>query len=134
MASPNATAIPTDPSDWARWLSTTIAPHPAKTSAKVATASARQRRASGPLVKKFADQHPHAGIDLVTDTPDGLEITSVGIVEHPVLVALSRIDGAGVAAAHRDHDVRGPNDLVGQGLRERLAQVDADLLHRDDDG
>ena len=53
-----------------------------------------------------------------------------GIVELPVLVLLAGIDRAGVAAAHRDHDVGGAHDLVGERLRELLAHVDAELLHR----
>ena len=41
-----------------------------------------------------------------------------GVLEHPVLVALAREDRARVAAAHRDHDVGGPDDLVGPRLGE----------------
>ena len=46
IASPNAAAIPVSPSDPPRSLSTTIAPHPAKTSANVAKPSATHRRPS----------------------------------------------------------------------------------------
>ena len=48
--------------------------------------------------------------------------------------ALAGVDGACVAAAHRDHDVGGADDLVGERLRELLAHVDADLVDRLDDG
>jgi hypothetical protein len=42
-------------------------------------------------------------------------------VERPVLVALARAERAGIAAAHRDHDVGRLHDLV----RERLGEVRA---------
>ena len=48
----------------------------------------------------------------------------------PVLVALPRVDRACVPAAHRDHGIRCADDLVGEWLRELLAHVDAELLHR----
>ena len=65
---------------------------------------------------------------------DGVEVLAGRIVELPVLVALAGVDRAGVAAAHRDHDVGGAHDLVGERLRELLAHVDAELGHRLDDG
>jgi hypothetical protein len=42
------------------------------------------------------------------------------VVELPVLVALARADRAGVAAAHRDHDVGHLRDLVREQLGELL--------------
>ena len=62
--------------------------------------------------------------------PDGLEVLAGRVLEDPVLVALARIDRAGVAAAHRDHDVGGLHDLVGERLGELFVQVDAELVHR----
>ena len=56
-----------------------------------------------------------------------------GVFERPVLVSLAGIDRAGVAAAHRDHDIGGAHDLIGERLRELLAHVDAELVHRLDD-
>ena len=41
-----------------------------------------------------------------------VEVLAGRIVELPVLVPLAGIDRAGVAAAHRDHDVGGADDLV----------------------
>ena len=57
-----------------------------------------------------------------------------GIVDLPVEIALAGVDRAGVTAAHRDHDVGGLHDFVGERLRELLGEVEADLLHRRDDG
>ena len=62
-----------------------------------------------------------------------LEAPPGGIVDRPVLVSLAGVDRAGVAAAHRDHDVGGAHDLIGERLRELLGHVDAELLHRLDD-
>ena len=80
--------------------------------------------------EQIGDEALHPAVDLVADPPHRLEILAGGIVQLPVLVPLARIDRAGVAAAHRDHDVRGLHELVGQRLRELLAHVHADLLHR----
>ena len=59
-----------------------------------------------------------------------------GVVELPVLVAFARVDGAGVAAAHGDHDVGGLHggvvELLGVGAAG--VQVDTDLGHCFDDG
>src|SRR5215468_9211373 len=119
---PNASATPLAP----------IPPRPAKTSAKVATASVRQRRGSDALIDELADQGLHPDVDLVADATDGREVPARGVVERPVLVALARVYGAGVTAAHRDHDIGGADSIVGERLRELLAHVDAHLLHRVD--
>src|SRR2546423_15080134 len=70
---------------------------------------------------------------LVADLADLFDALAGGIRKHPVQVSLARIDGAGVAAAHRHDDVRRPHELVRQRLGELLAQVEADLTHRLDD-
>ena len=44
-----------------------------------------------------------------------------GVVEGPVLVARAGVEGAGVAAAHGDHHVGGPDDLVGPALGDSPA-------------
>src|SRR5205085_2944457 len=54
-----------------------------------------------------------------------------GIVELPILVLLARVDRTRVTTAHRDHG--GPDDLVGERLRELLRHVDPDLAHGLDD-
>ena len=62
-----------------------------------------------------------ASADLVADRADLVDAEAGGIVELPVLVALAREERAGVAAAHRDDDVGGPDDLVGPRLRQLAA-------------
>src|SRR6476469_110264 len=114
---PNETALPAAPSVPPRSLFTTIAPHPAKTRAKVANPSATQLRASSLLFKELGDQVLHAPVDLVAAAPNGLEILAGRINERPVLVPLSLVDRARITAAHADHDVGGANDLICQGLR-----------------
>src|SRR6476659_5614130 len=109
---PNAAAIPVAPSEPPRSESSTIAPHPANTSANVASPSARQRRASDGLAKPLADQSLHAFVDLVADTSNGIEVLTGRIVERPVLVPLARIDRARISAAHRDDDVRRADDFI----------------------
>ena len=79
----------------------------------MATASAKQRRASEGLGKELGEKLLDALVDFVADLAHGLEILARRIVERPVLVALAGIDRAGVAAAHRDHDVGLAHELVG---------------------
>ena len=74
-----------------------------------------------------------ARVDLVADPAHRLEVLPGRVVELPVLVALARVDRARVAAAHRDDDVGGADGLIGERLRELLAQVDAELAHCLDD-
>ena len=78
-------------------------------------------------------QRPHTSVDLVANPPHRLQVLTGRIVERPVLVALARIDGACVPTPHRDHHVGGTHDLVGQRLRELLADVEPHLGHRLDD-
>ena len=66
----------------------------------------------GDLIEEFA----HPLLDLVADRADGVDVVAGGVVELPVLVALAREERAGVAAAHGDDDVGGPDDLVGPRL------------------
>ena len=128
---PEVIATPTWPS-WPVFASTMIAPQPAKTSANVPIASAASARTHAS--SRSRDEPLHARVDLVADPAYRLEVLSGRVVELPVLVALARVDRARVAAAHRDHDVGGPDGLVRERLRELLAQVDAELAHRLDDG
>ena len=68
--------------------------------------------------------------DLVPDGPDRLDAATSGIVQVPVLVLLPRVEGAGVPAAHRDHDVRRSHRRVREQLRLLGPDVDALLSHR----
>ena len=79
-----------------------------------------------------AEQLADAATDLVADRPHRVDALAGGVVELPVLVALAREERAGVAAAHRDDDVGGLDDLVGPRLGELVGDVDADLGHRRD--
>src|SRR3954454_12381735 len=104
--------------------STMIAPQPAKTSANVPTNSAASRRASAGegegtdtpglvhvdavrllVGEELADERPHPPVDLVPDPAHRRDVLARRVVELPVLVALARVDRAGIAATHRDHNV-----------------------------
>jgi hypothetical protein len=58
----------------------------------------------------------HAAFDLVADGAHVGDVESGGVVEGPFLVAFAGEHGAGVPAAHADHDVRGTDDFVGPWL------------------
>ena len=75
------------------------------------------------LESEAADELLDAVADLVADGADGVDALAGGVVERPVLVALAGEDRAGVAAAHRDDDVGGPDDLVGPRLRVSSAAM-----------
>src|SRR5690606_28325554 len=83
---------------------------------------------------ELCEQGPDAGVDLVADGSDvvGGPVGRVG--QLPVQVALAGVDGAGVAAAHGDHDVGGADGVVGEGLGELFRQVQPDLGHHLVDG
>ena len=113
------------------------APAPAKTSAKVPIASAASARRS----EAGTVQASSSATSFCTRASISSRIRRTasrswpaGSSSVPVLVLLARVDRAGIAAAHRDHDVGGAHDLVGQRLRELLAHVDAELGHRLDHG
>src|SRR5580693_4753093 len=72
--------------------------------------------------------------DVVADRADGGEAESSGIGKIPVEVAPAGVHGAGVAAAHGDDDIGGPDLVAGQRLGELAGQVEADLGHGLDDG
>lgn len=57
------------------------------------------------LAGERGDQSFNAGADVVADRPHSVDALTGGVVELPVLVALARVVGAGVAAPHRDYDV-----------------------------
>src|SRR5690349_11852110 len=80
-----------------------------------------------------ADQLAHARLDLVANSSDRVEILARRVLELPIFVTLAGIDGAGIAAPHRDHYVRGLHHVAGQRLGQFGADVHADLTHRLDD-
>ena len=116
-----------------------IAPQPAKTSANVpdrlGDASARERR-------RLSLARPGGARPTSRCTRWSISSRIRGPSRGPVRLGrrapsprtLAGVDRAGVAAAHRDHDVGGLDELVGERLRELLAHVDAELVHRLDHG
>src|SRR5688500_5653310 len=76
---------------------------------------------------ELGEQPLNARVDLVADAPDLLEALPLRILDRPVLVPLSGVDRAGVAATHRDHGVRGSNRVVRERLRELARDVDPHL-------
>lgn len=58
------------------------------------------------------------GLDVVSNGADFRWRFPVWVVDGPVEVPPPGVDGAGVTAAHRDDDVGGLDDFVGQWLRE----------------
>ena len=73
-------------------------------------------------------------LDLVAELAYALERLAGWILEAPVDVGLARQDGADVAAAHRDDDVRpGRVGLRLELARRPVGEVVADLGHRLDD-
>ena len=57
-----------------------------------------------------------APVDLVAYGADLFDRLACGVVERPIHVALAGVEGAGVPAAHGDHDVGGAGRLVRDGL------------------
>src|SRR5215207_11074567 len=83
------------------------------------------RRSGDQLGQELAD----AGVDVVADAAHDLDGLAGRVREFPVLIALARIDRAGIPAAHGDDGVGGADELVAQGLGELAGQVDAPLVH-----
>ena len=95
----------------------------------------RSRIAMGGGELQFGEEVADAAFDFVADGAYAFDVESGWVVEVvPVFVALAGEDGAGVAAAHADHHVGGPDDLVGPGFGELVGDVDAALGHRGDGG
>src|SRR6478752_6025371 len=75
------------------------------------------------------DEALDAALDLIADGADGVDALAGGVFEFPVLVALSREDRAGVAAAHGDDDVGFLDCLGGEDLGDLGGHVDAEFGH-----
>src|SRR6266542_3854035 len=73
---------------------------------------------------ELVQQMPYSLLDLVPDRAHLVEALPGRVIQCPFLVSFAGEDRAGVAAAHRDDNVRGANDLVRPGLRELLGNVD----------
>jgi hypothetical protein len=73
-------------------------------------------------------------VDVVDDGADRLDGQAGGVLELPVEVALAGIDGAGITAAHGDHDVGGLGVAVSTELGELPGRVESALFEDGDDG
>ena len=67
--------------------------------------------------------------DLVADRSYDVDYLAGGVVEGPIFVALTRVEGTGVAAAHRDHDVGGLHCFGSKDLGFLGGDVDSFLSH-----
>src|SRR5687768_10094189 len=136
MTSPNVRATPTTPRLPPYSASAITAPHPANTRVNAASPSANARRGrSGAIVsgragQQLAQKSAYPLRDLVADPPHRLQILARRVLQFPVLVALSGVDRACVAATHGDHDVRLAHGAVLEELRPLAREVDAEFLHR----
>ena len=61
---------------------------------------------------QLADQVLDPTSDLISDGPYGVDLLAGRVFEDPIFIAFPGIVGAGVSAAHSDHDVKGFDDLV----------------------
>lgn len=57
------------------------------------------------LREEFVDEVSNTALDVISDATNLVEFFSGGISELPIEVTLTEIDGALVAATHRDDDV-----------------------------
>ncbi len=73
-------------------------------------------------------------LDLVTYEPDLLEAAPGGVVEIPFEIALPRIHGTDVTAAHCHDHIGFTDHGIGPELRPTRSNVDPDLAHRGDGG
>src|SRR3954469_11521051 len=78
------------------------------------------------LAGELDDQRLDSRADLVPDRAHGVDALAGRVGQVPVLVPLAREHRAGVAAAHRHHDVRAPDGVGRQQLRLLRGDVDAD--------
>lgn len=78
-------------------------------------------------VEEIGDELSHELVDLVADDPAGGDVAASGVAELPVEVALAGEERAGIAAAHRDRDVRRGDGLVA-GVRYRIVPERLDAL------
>src|ERR1019366_181448 len=87
---------------------------PARLSALSTPTDYSPRRSGGRLDAKTRQQRPHTLVHVAHDAPNGVDVLAPGVVELPVLVALSVEDRAGLTTAHGDHDVGAADALDGQ--------------------
>src|SRR5262249_37472847 len=83
---------------------------------------------------EFGDEVADAPGDVLADVSHVGDVAAGWVGDVPVLVAFAGEDRAGVAAAHGDDHVGGPDDFVGPRFGELGADVDADFGHGVDRG
>jgi len=81
-------------------------------------------------LEKFVQQASDSSIDLVDDGPDLIDRAAGGVRQLPVEIALARVDGARVAAAHRDNDVGISRHVIGEALWGLACWIEASLLEQ----
>ena len=98
--------------------------YPARYSAVVGSGfTGAQTLISGGSEAEFVDQLSDAAFDVVADRADGRGVETGGVVEVvPGFVAFAGEDGAGIAAAHGDHDIGGADRFVGPGFGELIGR------------
>ena len=69
-----------------------------------------------PISGQLREQGADSPIDLIANDPDLFQRLASRVSKIPVDVALTRIDRAGIATPHGDHDVGSPSHLIGQSL------------------
>ena len=106
-------------------LSATIAPHPQKGEVRCP----RPARAWRGRVKRLPAARAGCRPAPICRDPATVSRSLPEGPRAPSPRSACRVDRAGVAAAHRDHDVRGPNRLVRERLRKLLGDVGAELGH-----
>jgi len=75
---------------------------------------------AGRFSDEVLDEREDSAVDLVANGADVVNAVAGRVGELPVEVALTGVDGAGVAAAHGDQDVGRSGELVGEGFGKLL--------------
>jgi hypothetical protein len=79
-------------------------------------------------------QNFHATLDLISDRSYGIHALAGRILEIPILIALSRVVRASIAAAHSDHDISSLDVGVAKQPWLSGSDIDTDLSHNFDYG
>ena len=80
----------------------------------------------------MVEQRADASLDFVADWAHRFNLLAGRVVAGPVFVTLAGEYGTGVAAAHGDDGISGPDHFVGSGLGVLAGDVDAPLGHSGD--
>ena len=97
-------------------------------------ASPRHEHSPAKRSRELAKEAVYSRADVVPYWSDVFERKPGRVWQVPVEVTLARVNGAGIATAHRDHDVSGLHLIGGEPLGNLARDVDAELGHGLDDG